>query len=212
VREQAERGLPLLICPRAEFGALTADPASAAWSAVPAVHLTEAVSGAEPQQKTSVRAAWSEEELRVLFQVEDTHVWATLTERNGPLWEEEVVEVFLDLFGDLESYFEFEVNPLNTVLDLVLRKNRSGYMKDFSWECEGWRTAVVRTDAGWNAELAIPFHALTSEFPEVGDRWRVNFCRIDRPVAMPRELTAWSPPLRATFHTPERFGVLEFAA
>jgi hypothetical protein len=176
------------------------------------ISFVEAVSGAEPRQKTSVRAAWSEEELRVLFQVEDTHVWATLTERDGPLWEEEVVEVFLDPFGDLESYFEIEVNPLNTVLDLVLRKNRSGYVKDFSWDCEGLRTLAVRTPVGWNVELAIPYASLTAEPPSIGDHWRANFCRIDRPPAVPRELTAWSPPLRPTFHTPERFGVLEFAA
>jgi len=39
----------------------------------------------------------------------------------------------------------------------------------------------------------------------------VNFCRIDRPPGVPRELSAWSPTGRANFHTPERFGILEFA-
>jgi hypothetical protein len=175
---------------------------------VPLVH---AVTGVEPLQKTWVRAAWSDEDLRVSFEVEDTHVWATFTERDGPLWEEEVVEVFLDPFGDLESYFEFEVNPLNTVLDLVLRRNRSGYVKDFSWECGGLRTSVARTNAGWKAEFVIPFRSLTPEPPRAGDRWRVNFCRIDRPADAPRELTAWSPPGRPSFHTPERFGFLAFA-
>ena len=92
----------------------------------------------------------------MLFHAEDTHAWATMTERDAPLYEEEVVEVFLDPVGDLESYFEIEVNPLNTVLDLVLRKNRSGYVKDFAWQCEGLRTAVVKREAAWTTELAIP--------------------------------------------------------
>jgi hypothetical protein len=59
------------------------------------------------------------------------------------------VELFLDPVGDLESYFEIEVNPLNAVLDLVLRRTRSGYAKNFAWRCEGLRTAVKRTASGW---------------------------------------------------------------
>lgn len=204
--------LPTLHCPRAEAGPVAADVQADFWRAVKPVEFRETVTGAGPQQGTSVRAVWTDEELRVLFHAADTHAWATLTERDGPLWEEEVVEVFLDPVGDLECYFEIEVNPLNTVLDLVLRRNRSGYVKDFAWRCAGLRTAVAKTDAGWTAELAIPFSSLTAAPPRAGDCWRVNFCRIDRPPGVPRELTSWSPAGRANFHTPERFGILHFAA
>ena len=203
--------LPTLACASREMGALTADAQSDFWQAIPAGKFRAAVSGAEPRQETSVRAVWDAEELRVLLHAADTHAWATLTERDAPLYEEEVVEVFLDPVGDLESYFEIEVNPLNAVLDLVLRRNRSGYAKDFAWRCEGLRTAVVKSATAWSAELAIPFRSLIAAPPKAGDCWRVNFCRIDRPPGVPRELTAWSPPGRANFHTPERFGVLEFA-
>ena len=203
--------LPTLVCSRRAAGALTADAESEFWRVTPAVNFCDAVTGAEPEQGTSVRAVWSEEELRVLMHAADTHAWATLTGRDAPLYEEEVVEVFLDPVGDLESYFEIEVNPLNSVLDLVLRRNRSGYAKDFVWRCEGLRTAVMKSATAWSAELSIPFHSLIAAPPQVGDRWRVNFCRIDRPPGVPRELTAWSSTGRANFHTPERFGILEFA-
>ena len=203
--------LATLVCPRREAGALTADAESEFWRTLPAVRFCEALSGAEPEQGTSVRAVWSADELRVLFHAADTHAWATLTKRDAPLYEEEVVEVFLDPVGDLESYFEIEVNPLNAVLDLVLRRNRSGYAKDFAWRCEGLRTAVVKSATAWSTELSIPFRSLVAAPPKAGDRWRVNFCRIDRPPGVPRELTAWSPTGRANFHTPERFGILEFA-
>ena len=170
--------LPTLLCPR--------DAARP-----PAVHLRDTVSGAAPLQGTSVRAVWDAEELRVLFHAEDTHAWATLTERDAPLYEEEVVEVFLDPVGDLESYFEIEVNPLNAVLDLVLRKNRSGYVKDSAWQCEGLRTAVAQSATAWSVEIAIPFRSVAAAPPQAGDCWRVNFCRIDRPSGVPRELSAW---------------------
>jgi hypothetical protein len=70
---------------------------------------------------------------------------------------------------------------------------------------------VTRHPKGWCAELALPLRSLAAELPVVGTRWRVNFCRIDRPPGVERELTAWSPTGRANFHTPERFGWLEFA-
>jgi hypothetical protein len=159
-----------------------------------------------------VRCAWDASEFRILFQCADDYVWATLTERDGPLYTEEVVEIFLDPVGDLESYFEIEVNPLNTVLDLVLRKTASGYRKDFSWQCEGLRTRVEKNGSGWSVEISIPFHSLSAEAALAGTRWRMNFCRIDRPVGRERELSAWSPPRRGSFHTPERFGLVEFAS
>ena len=161
-------------------------------------------------QATSVRAAWDADELRVLFHADDAHIHATLTERDAPLYTEEVVEVFLDPVGDHECYFEIEVNPLNAVLDLVLRRNRSGYAKDVSWNCEGLRTCVRREAGAWSAEMAIPFRSVAAAPPEPGAMWRANFLRIDRPPGIPRELSAWSPTGLANFHVPERFGVIEF--
>lgn len=174
--------------------------------------LLENLSGKPPVQATEVFCAWTAKELRVRFVCHDVDPWATMTQRDGPLWEEEVVEAFIDPVGDSEAYFEFEVNPLNTVLDLALRRIRSGYRKDFSWDCEGLRTKVDRTAIGWDAELAIPFTSLVAAPPKPNDEWRVNFTRIDRPKNAPRELSAWSPTRLATFHVPERFGTLRFVA
>jgi Carbohydrate-binding family 9 len=201
---------PRLLCSRTEFGEVNADASSASWQRVPPLFLREAVGGGAPKQPTSVRVAWNADELRVLFEADDSDPWATLAERDAPLYDEEVVEVFLDPVGDLEAYFEIEVNPLNAVLDLVLRKNRSGYLRNFAWRCEGLRTAARLTARGWAAEFAIPFRDVTSHLPVKGTRWRANFYRIDRPKREPWELSAWSPTGRPTFHVPERFGLLEF--
>ena len=206
--------IPVLRCARLALGDLSADANALPWRGLPGVRFCDAVTAAAPKQGTEVRAAWSEDEWRLLFIADDTDPWATMTQRDAPLYEEETVEVFFDPAGDLESYFEIEVNPLGTVLDLVLRKSRSGYKADRAWQCEGLRTLVRRHDGGWSAEMAIPFASVTNSPPRAGSRWRANFCRIDRPSrdgTLPRELTSWSPPLRANFHTPERFGVIEFA-
>lgn len=199
-------------CARRVFAAVAADPQAEAWRGLHVHTLRDTVTDTPPAQATGVKVAWDANELRVLFEATDAYPWATQTKRDGPLWEEEVVEIFFDPIGDLAGYFEIEVNPLNTVVDLVLRKNRSGYTSDVAWDCEGLRTAVRRTPLGWCAELAIPFRSLVADLPTEGRRWRANFYRIDRPKDAPRELSAWSPTGRASFHTPERFGWLEFVA
>ena len=181
------------------------------WEEGESASFCDVVKGIAPEQGTRIWTAWDADEVRVLIRAEDTHIAATLTERDAPLYTEEVVEVFLDPVGDGECYFEIEVNPLNAVLDLVLRRNRSGYKKDFAWRCENLRTCVRREAAAWSAELAIPFCSLAAGSPQPGDEWRVNFTRIDRPPEVLRELTAWSHTGFANFHVPERFGVIEFA-
>ena len=135
---------------------------------------------------------------------------AALTQRDAPLYEEEVVEVFFDPAGDLEGYFEIEVNPRNAVCDLVLRRTRNGYRKNFAWNCEGLRTTVEVTAKSWITEIAIPFASIGPGLPRIGAPWRVNFCRIDRPKNAPRELSAWSPTGRPNFHVQQRFGWMDF--
>lgn len=200
--------LPKIVCRLAEPAELCADPADPFWAGIEPVELSEAESGVSPAQRTRVRTAWTREEWRVLFECEDRDPWATFTARDAPLFKEEVVEVFFDPVGDLESYYEIEVNPLGTVLDIVFRRTRSGHKGDWAWDCDGLRTLVRATLAGWCAEIAVPFASVGAPAS-----WRANFCRIDRPSrddTLPRELSAWSPPLRANFHTPERFGHVVF--
>jgi len=174
------------------------------------LELSENVTGASPRQATKVTLARDSARLRLRFECGDAHPWATITRRDGPLYQEEVVEVFLDPFGDLECYFEIEVNPLNAVLDLMLRRVKRGWRKEFSWNCESLETSTSIAEPCWIADLAIPFAALVPTPPGAGSVWRANFLRIDRPPGSPRELSAWSPTMEKTFHVPSRFGFLEF--
>lgn len=180
------------------------------WRDIAPVFLKNTVTGGQPAQATWFKIAWTGYELRVLFHAEDTDAWATHTAHDAPLYEEEVVEIFLDPVGDLESYFEIEVNPLNAVCDLVLRRVRNGWRKDFGWHCEGLKTTVTKNETAWTTEIAIPFGSLGPGLPAAGKPWRANFYRIDRPKNSPWELSAWSPTGQPLFHVREKFGFLEF--
>ena len=211
---KAADGLPRLRCVRRVLEPVGAEPESAFWRGIEPVELRENVGGGAPAQATRVRTAWDEREWRVLFEAEDARPWATLTRRDGPLWTEEVMEVFFDPVGDLESYFEVEINPLGAVTDLVLRRTLSGWRKDFAWDVGGLTSAAQLTATGWAAELAIPFETLGASMrPEPGrSSWRVNFLRVDMPggPGTPQDLSAWSPTRLRNFHRAEVFGEVEF--
>lgn len=206
--------LPRLHSWRGEPGPVEAEANSPFWQRIAPVTLRENVGGGVPVQWTRVRTAWDVDAWRVLFEAEDARPWSTLTAHDGPLWTEEVVEVFIDPVGDLEGYFEVEINPAGAVVDVVLRRVASGWRKDFGWHVDGLRSRARLTATGWAAELVIPFEALGASVPQAGTCWRVNLLRIDRPggPGTEAELSAWSPTGIRNFHRAQSFGTLEFVA
>jgi hypothetical protein len=209
MRAQLPR-IPEAECLKDEFGDPVADQLVPPWGRVSPLSLALNNGSGAPEQGTEVRIGYDAHSFRVLFACEDPMPWATFTVRGEPLYKEEVVEVFLDVEGDGLAYYELELNPNNAVLDVFVRRVRSGFRKDFRWRCEGLRTAVRVTEGGWIGEFAIPFESICASPPREGTRWRANFTRIDRPKDRPRELSSWSPTGMDQFHIPDRFGTVVF--
>jgi len=180
--------------------------------ALPPIRLTDARMGACPRLSTAVRVGIRGAKLCVRFDGRDDGVVATYRERDAPLWEEDVFEVFLAPEDPPRRYFEFEVNPLGALFDARVESpelSRSSMRVDTSWNCPGLQARVTCRPDRWSALLTIPLAGLCDGPPPA--RWRANFYRIDRGAA--DELTAWSPTYAnpADFHVPERFGVVRWA-
>lgn len=182
------------------------------------VRLRDATDGSSPRLATEVGAYYDREMLYILFEGEDDQIVATYREHDDPLYQEDVVEVFLAP-NSLTEYFELEVNPLGTTFDariLYPDRDRSAMRVDLKWECWGFWAALQRVsmDQGrcrFSVVLAVPFAALERNTPRQGESWRANFYRIDRGSAGD-QYTAWRPTLRhpADFHVPSAFGELVF--
>jgi hypothetical protein len=195
-----------------------------AWAGAAEVALVRAVDGGPPRQATTLRLLWDDQHLYAGFRVADDDIRATHTRRDAPLWEEEVVELFLDPWRARHLYVEIEVSPANVVFDaLIVNRARDGELaRDLdalrAWHCRGLRTAA-RVDGvlnggpvsrGWDVEIAIPMRQLAPQPPPaLGGEWRFNAYRVDR-SSRGDELQAFSPTGRPDFHVPERFGLLEF--
>lgn len=177
--------------------------------------------GADPY-RTRFRALWDDRGLWLRWDVDDAHPWHTLTERDAPLWDEEVVEIFVDPDGDGRDYAELEINPAGVVTDLLVEQGMPDLRADIRWDVQDLLVRVQPFEGGWTAIAHLPWTSLTSvpgaeAAPVGGDRWRFNVFRIKRPhgpEAPEREvvLSAWSPIPGGSFHVPEVFGWMHFRA
>jgi hypothetical protein len=174
---------------------------------------------------TRFRALWTPAALHLRFDATDREPWHTLTRHDDPLWEEEVVEVFVDPLRTGRDYAELEISPANVVCDVRMRRPWPDAEADLSWHIPGLETYVIhRADgSGWVACAMVPFAALVSLSPgtvsavppATGDRWRFNVFRIKRPggSGAPERgaiYAAWSTPPGPSFHDPSWFRDLVF--
>lgn len=190
----------------------------------------------KPRYRTRAKILWDEACLYVGAELEEPNVWATLTEHDSVIFQDNDFEIFIDPDGDNHNYFEIEINALNTEWDLRLPKPyRDGGPALNEWEIPGLRTAVhVRgtlnnpgdTDKGWSVVLAIPWSSMAEHGqatcpPSPGDCWRTNFSRVEWTVdivdgrtvkrpGLPEDNWVWSPQGVVDMHRPETWGYLRF--
>ncbi|GAB6928365.1 hypothetical protein JCM10914A_23480 [Paenibacillus sp. JCM 10914] len=182
------------------------------WERYEAAALTDTVTGLTVREATEVRACWSSEWVYVLFTCRDAHVVSNFQHRDDPLYEQDVVELFIDEVKAGTEYIELEVSPHNVVFDARIWNDghRSITASDVSWDMEGLETAVKHdADGGWTCEIRIPTHHFLA-LPCSGRSWNVNFYRIDEDPQGSREFQAWSPTGEVNYHIPSRFGKLVF--
>ncbi|MCB9846283.1 MAG: carbohydrate-binding family 9-like protein [Phycisphaeraceae bacterium] len=189
-----------------------------------------------PRWRTRVKMLWDDSCFYFGCEMEEPHLWATLTERESVIFHDNDFEIFLNPTCDRLNYYEFEMNALNTVWDLFLaRPYRDGGQADNGWDIGGLRTAVhldgtlndpSDVDRGWSVEVAIPFaafdrHSDGARPPRPGEVWKVNFSRVEWDLRVedgryvkipgrPEHNWVWSPMGLVDMHLPERWGEVEF--
>jgi hypothetical protein len=185
------------------------------WRQAIEVNLRETSTGQKPLQATTARLLWNEQWLYAAFHCEDTYISASMTKYNDPIYNEEVVELFIDDNCDLKSYIEIELNPLNACLHYAIHNHLDGHFIAYARTEQTVVSAVNvdRANGTWSVELAIPFQefATAPNVPPLpGDIWLFNLYRIDRPLHQEPEFSAWAPTGERQFHQPHHFGQLQF--
>lgn len=212
--------LPTLFVPQvANDWDANADPFAWAWDqavTLPPLRLADGSAPAHQQTMTSV--CYNRHAFFVRFACDDHDIWGTYTQRNDPIYDEEVVEVFLaPRAATPVDYYEFEVSPNGVLLEVLAHNptgDRADMRLDFTWHCAGLRWVAQREDGQnqWRAVFAIPWASVGAP-DHLPTHWRANFYRIERPRNAPPEFSCWSPTMSnpADFHRPGYFGYLELA-
>jgi hypothetical protein len=172
---------------------------------------------------TKARLLWDATYLYFSADMEDTDLFADVREHNGITWENDVFELFFKPSSASRMYYEFQVNALNTRLELFLPSRGSGGYRRFGKEGSLGMESAVRlegtlnhwqdTDTGWTVEGRIPWTAFrpTGGRPKPGDKWHFALCRYDYSVAFERpELSSTAPLTQPDFHRYEDYGELTF--
>ncbi len=211
----------------------------AAWADAPWTTDFVDIQGAakpKPRFRTRAKMLWDDNYLYIAAELEEPHVWATLTQHDSVIFQDPDFEVFINPTGDTHSYYEFEMNALNTGWDLLLEKPYMDQGKpNDAWDIPGLKTAVhvngtinnpADTDQGWSIEIAFPWkvlseHARHSGPPAEGEQWRIDFSRVEWQITTdggvykkaprtPKDNWIWSPPGVIDMHRPEMWGLLQF--
>ncbi len=214
------------------------------WSKAPWTELfTDIASGVDSNllRKSHCKMLWDDEFLYLFARLDETSLWASLTQHDSPVFQDNAFEMFIDPGGIAFNYFEFQINANGTVWDLFMPKPyRNGGKNLSSWDMNGLKKAIhldgtlnnpSDTDKDWSIELAIPFKSVNlsgDKRPGIGTIWRMNFSRVQWDVdtlngsyirrkdintgkPLPEHYNVWSPQGIVNLHCPERWGYIQFA-
>ncbi len=209
------------------------------WEDVPYTSLFVDIEGdkrEKPFCETKAKMQWDDENFYFAAVLYGEEIWATLTERDCVIFQDNDFEIFIDPDSDTHGYFEFEMNALNTVWDLFLNKpyrDRGAHPLN-GWDIKGLQTAVSiqgelnqinSENKYWSVEVVIPFEALIERSqkktpPVCGDYYRVNFSRVHWHTdhidggyvkqKRPEENWVWAPTGVINIHYPELWGYVFF--
>lgn len=174
------------------------DLSDACWTQQPGVGGFALAGGSgAPQRATTVWAATDPTRLYFAFRCEKKpgdKLVKKVTQRDGVVWSDDEVELFLNPAGNFGDYYQFIVNPLGTRYD--------SHLTDASWNAN-WQAKTRETSEAWTVELALPLASFPVDLG-VGQTWCANFGRGDK---LAGEASSWSCTFGG-FHSPARFGRL----
>jgi len=172
--------------------------------------------------KTTVYILYDDEYLYIAGKMDDKDIFADVKEKDGPVWHNDVFEVFIKPKFSSPHYYEINTNPLGTLFDAFYPRRKAGFSRATKYS-SGTKVATKvygtinkweDVDNGWTVEEAIPFSAFsqTTHPPEPKDIWYFSICRYDYSVYLERgvELTSSAKLHRINFHLYENYDKLIF--
>ncbi|XP_071079705.1 uncharacterized protein [Haliotis cracherodii] len=210
-----------------------------AWKEVPWTENFMDIRGPQfpaPPVETKVKLRWDDQLLYVGAYLQEPHIWATMTQKDTRIYQENAFEVFLDVDNSMSMYKEIEINALSTTWDLMLSR---AYMDGGDWQdWEGIQQKGVYTDGAvnnatvpatfWSIEISFPFANLSQNTsrsdraPVDGEMWFMTLARprydvvalangsYQQKPGTEASWYSWNPTGAVNLHLPSKWGLLFF--
>lgn len=193
---------------------LDLDPTSQFWQVSSPVYVEkDALGRVVPRYRTEVRTRWTKNNMYFLFVCPYQQLYLKPSpkpqQETNQLWNWDVAEVFLGSdFKDIQRYKEFEVSPQAEWIDLDIDLHKPHHEEGWTWN-SGFEVRARIDPAAhiWYAAMRIPYSAIDTRPAAPGNTLRINLFRSEGPPSHQQAVT-WEPPLKETFHVPERFGLI----
>jgi hypothetical protein len=158
-------------------------------------------SGDAPEVKTELRALVSNTHLALKIDCEEPDMDKLRTriteDGNGSLWTDESLEIFIDIEGKKQRYYQMMINTVGAFY--------AGYPIKLPEKLK-YKTHAVRTPKGWSVEILLDLATLAPDIKVgPGTKFGFHMCR-NRISAGKYYMWSW---VGSSNHTPSRYGTLE---
>lgn len=191
------------------------------WKDAPFENMGEIQMG-DTKQKTQVKLLYDDANLYLAFEatIPEGTLEIVPAGNDGPCWQQECIEIFLDPFAGKELYYHLIFNPADNSrydalssmkidpLDPRYGKDDSAW--DGKWE---YKNFIDSQNKKWTSVVKIPFDTLKVSKPSAGTVWYGNFGREHHMTKTKSiEYHLWSPNMETiSFGDSEAFGDIIFA-
>jgi len=177
------------------------------------------------KRQTRARICYDEKNLYIGIDLQEPHperVIATVTTHDGPIWNDDCVEIFVEPGCIRKRYYLFSTNFLNTRRDAYWEYRYDNFIVEDKWGVNTqWYSRCSKGKDAWYIEVVIPFTDMdVTHVPRPGSLWSFQIVRLCRTLLEGRssnlydsrtfEYSSWTP--GGNFKEPDKFGFLCFSS
>ena len=124
---------------------------------------------------------------------------------DADLWRDDIIEFFLKTDKNSDIFYQFMVNYKGSTADLVVRSFGRTFKPSYDWQ-SGINAASHTVPGGVELEIRIP----RKNIPNMDKNdFSFNMVRTRRHSGNRYSMMSWSPFLKARYHEPDAFGMIE---
>lgn len=186
--------------PRLAAPAPDGTPKEEFWKKCAVIDSFKSPSAGSVQKDTKVYACYDNENLYVAFKCSDSNISkikANCSSNDGPIWQDDCVELFIDTgLGD-NTYYQLLVNSKAIKAEAI--SSGQGLSMNWEWNTD-WKVGANTFDNYWIAEMLIPLKGFMHSNKIEGQEIRISANREETEF---KEKTGWPS---GYFHNPAEFG------